>query len=781
MLFGFFDLIMDIKLIRAMRCVCLKIIPIFIIICSVTIAQDFALKGIVVDKSSKLPVENVNVMVGLFKGAITDKDGKFLIKLRLGKHRIKFSHVGYETMYVEIEQWQPGEREIKVELVPKVVKFKPVEVEASKSKMEYLNYQKFAIEKREIYYSPSIGENDVFRVISFLPGVSTVNEFSNQLFIWGGNFDHTLVSIDWIPVYNTYHLSGLFSFLNSNAIEAVNLYPAGYPVMYDDYLSSVIDIKTSSLSKDRYSFKSGISLSTASFTFSGPVSFLRSKNLGSFLISARRVYLDIIFKDLMGFEKSPYYFYDLMGKYEIVRDKDILSLTSFISKDIFNAFEKGEVRKNPVWGNYGLGMRWFHTFSQENNLAFNLYLSRSFSASDYENENSTITEKLIFDNKITDFGLSGYLKFKLFGHGFKAGFIAKSVNFKYFWLIQGINLWSIFNIFEEDTRKANLQDVFFDYAPNPFWFNSTLQKYSLFFESELRYKKFEILAGVKIINLNYDASFKVSPNLNITFHLSCLLDINFTYGRYFQFATTIKNRTNYIFFAPFSVYLPDAEPPMADHFVIRFVLLNIKPEIELSCYFKSFKNLTISVDDESLYKKVIARAYGLNFNTKYNTGWMSCNFSYTLGFARKKIDDKWFPMYYDQRHSVKFFALIKFSRKWDLGLFWIYNSGMPYTPVIGRYFGAENTAGSYVEILWLNYIYGSENSRYLPDYHRLDLKFTGNFNWGRFNVKPFIQVFNVYNNIRVFKYEFTYYSPTERKEPGSFIIPSIGIEINAEF
>lgn len=90
-------------------------------------------------------------------------------------------------------------------------------------------------------------------------------------------------------------------------------------------------------------------------------------------------------------------------------------------------------------------------------------------------------------------------------------------------------------------------------------------------------------------------------------------------------------------------------------------------------------------------------------------------------------------MYYDQRHSVKIFALIKLSRKWDISLFWTYASGMPYTPAVGRYFGAENPGGSYVKILWLNYIY-----------ERLDLKFIGNFNLGRFTLRPFIQIFRVY-------------------------------------
>lgn len=757
--------------------VCVLIILLFIY--STTIAQNLTLKGRVIDKNSKLPVENVNVSVSLLKGTITDKEGNFLLKVKPGRYRIKFSHVNYKPMFVEIEQHQPGEKEMTIELIPRVIEFKPVEVEASK--IEYLNYQKFMIEKIRLNYSPSIGENDVFRAISLLPGVSTVNDFSNQLFIWGGNFDHTLVSIDGIPVHNPYHLSGLFSFINSNVVETITLYPAGYPVLYDDCLSAIVDMRTSSPLRDRYSLKSNISLATASLTFSGPVPAFRDKNLGSLFISARRVYFDLILKGFTELERSPYYFYDLMGKYEIAGGKDILSLTAFVSKDVLNIFEDEYAKQHPIWGNYGLGLRWFHTFNEENNLTVNFHLSESFAVSDYENPGVfPASEKLVFDNKMLSFGIDGYWMFKFLNHRFKTGFRIKGINFDYFWLVQGVNLWAIFNIFEEESKKSSLQDVFFDYAPNPFQLRQTLWKYSLFFEGELNYEKLNLVAGVKFIDLNKNASFKISPNLSATYHLSRLLDVHFIYGRYFQFAGTIRNKVGSMFFAPFSVYLPSTDPPVADHFVIRANSLGIKPEFELSYYFKSFRNLTVSVNDESFYRKIIARAYGLNFNLKYDARWMFWNASYSLGFAREKVDGGWIPMYYEQRHSVKIFLMMKFSRKWDLSLFWTYASGLPYTPVIGRYFGPGNPAGQ-AEILWLNYFYGRENSKYLPDYHRLDLKFTGNFNWGKFNFKPFIQIFNVYNSARVFKYEFTYFSPTEFKKSGTFIIPSIGVEINAEF
>lgn len=117
------------------------------------IAQDFILKGKVVDRNSNLPIENVNVGASLFKGTVTDKDGKFSIKLKLGKYRIK------------IEQWQPGEKIIKVELVPRVIEFNPVEVEVRK--VEYINYQKFTIQEKELKHFPSIRESDIFKSVFF--------------------------------------------------------------------------------------------------------------------------------------------------------------------------------------------------------------------------------------------------------------------------------------------------------------------------------------------------------------------------------------------------------------------------------------------------------------------------------------------------------------------------------------------------------------------------------------------------------------------------------------
>ena len=58
---------------------------------------------------------------------------------------------------------------------------------------------------------PSVGEPDVVRVVQLLPGVMARNDFNTGLNVRGGSADQNLVLLDGIPIYNPFHMGGLFS------------------------------------------------------------------------------------------------------------------------------------------------------------------------------------------------------------------------------------------------------------------------------------------------------------------------------------------------------------------------------------------------------------------------------------------------------------------------------------------------------------------------------------------------------------------------------------------
>ena len=89
---------------------------------------------------------------------------------------------------------------------------------------------------------PNLGEQDIFRSLQLLPGVSGSNESSSGLAVRGGTIDQNLVLFDDFTVYHVDHVFGYFSAFNTNAIKDVQLYKGGFGAKYGGRLSSVVDI-----------------------------------------------------------------------------------------------------------------------------------------------------------------------------------------------------------------------------------------------------------------------------------------------------------------------------------------------------------------------------------------------------------------------------------------------------------------------------------------------------------------------------------------------------------
>jgi hypothetical protein len=68
-----------------------------------------------------------------------------------------------------------------------------------------------------------------FRVVQLLPGVEARNDFSTGLNVRGGESDQNLILIDGYPIYNPFHLGGLFSTFIDPTVRDVTLMTGGFP------------------------------------------------------------------------------------------------------------------------------------------------------------------------------------------------------------------------------------------------------------------------------------------------------------------------------------------------------------------------------------------------------------------------------------------------------------------------------------------------------------------------------------------------------------------------
>ena len=137
-----------------------------------------------------------------------------------------------------------------------------------------------------------MGEVDVVKTIQLLPGVSSVAEGGQGFYVRGGGPDQNLVLLDEGVVYNAAHLFGFFSVFNSDAVKSVNLIKGGMPANYGGRMSSVLEVNMNEGNNKRFKVKGGIGAISSRLTVEGPL----KKNKGSFIISGRRTYIDLLMK-----------------------------------------------------------------------------------------------------------------------------------------------------------------------------------------------------------------------------------------------------------------------------------------------------------------------------------------------------------------------------------------------------------------------------------------------------------------------------------------------------
>ena len=157
-----------------------------------------------------------------------------------------------------------------------------------------------------------LGEGDVIKAIQTLPGTSTVGEGAPGHNSRGGNVGQNLILLDEAPVYNSSHLLGFFSVFNPDAVIDVKLLKGGIPAQYGGRLSSILDVRMKEGNSKKKEVTGGIGTIFSRLAVEGPI----LKNKGSFIVAARRSYIDILARPFVKALKDggALNFYDLTAK-----------------------------------------------------------------------------------------------------------------------------------------------------------------------------------------------------------------------------------------------------------------------------------------------------------------------------------------------------------------------------------------------------------------------------------------------------------------------------------
>ncbi|MFW6310221.1 MAG: TonB-dependent receptor, partial [Prolixibacteraceae bacterium] len=223
-------------------------------------AQTATISGYIKDASSGEALIGATCFVPeLQQGTTSNQYGFYSLTLPTGLYKINFSFIGYErkTEVVNVEENMIldillQEKTLQLEDVVVTARQKDENIESAEMSMEKLPVQ--LVKKLPSF----MGEVDVLRTITLLPGIQSGGEGSSGLYVRGGGPDENLLLLDEAPVYNASHLMGFFSVFNSDAIKDIQVYKGGIPAEYGGKASSVIDIRMNDGNTKTFSGKVGI-------------------------------------------------------------------------------------------------------------------------------------------------------------------------------------------------------------------------------------------------------------------------------------------------------------------------------------------------------------------------------------------------------------------------------------------------------------------------------------------------------------------------------------------
>lgn len=645
-----------------------------------------------------------------------------------------------------------------------------------------------------------MGEADVMKTLQLLPGVQSGSEGSSGLYVRGGGPDQNLILLDGVPVYNADHLFGFFSVFNPDAISNVTLIKGGFPAPYGGRLSSVVDIRLKEGNLRKYTGEASIGTIASKFVFEGPI----IKDKTSFIVSARRTYIDVLAAPLIAAVNSAaggssklragYYFYDANIKLNhSFSEKDRIFVSAYLGRDKAYVKDKDEYlyldtintssnNTGLYWGNITTAFRWNHVFSKRlfanTTLMFSDYKFDTFMEYGEDRGTRTLASyKYDYFSGITDMG--GKLEFNYYPtprHDIRFG-----GNYLYHAFKPGVSTY------KQTIETLNLSQTF---GNNPIYANEYYAYLddNISISGRLRADIGVHYSGFVLKNEWYDSW---QPRLSLRYLASETFSIKAAFTTMEQYIHLLTNSTVGL---PTDLWLPSTDsihPQKSIQGAIGFAYnFRDKWDFTLEGFYKTMDNLIeykegasffdIGQNWESKIESGRGWSYGVEFLARKNIGKLTGWIGYTLAWSWRQFDNlnfgEPFPYKYDRRHDISVVLLYKLNEHVDFGATWVYGTGNAITLGVARY----EDIGSIFEGM---YYYTSEvehyngrNSYRSPAYHRLD--FSANFHkQNKIGERTWsVGLYNAYSRQNPFYLYFGYNNWGQRvlKQVSLFpIIPSV--------
>ena len=712
-------------------------ILLFLLLWNVAAAQNrYTLNGYVADSLTGESIIGATVtVVGSSRSLLTNSYGFFSITLPAGSYDVLFSHVSYETQSRRMELSQSITQNVL--LSPRSAALQEVVVFNKKKDGNVKNAQmgRVDLSMNLIRSIPAfLGEVDILKAIQLLPGVQSAGEGNAGFYVRGGGPDQNLILLDDATVYNTGHLFGFFSVFNGDAIKNVSLIKGGMPAQYGGRLSSVLDVAMKEGNMNRFQVDGGIGLIASRLSIQGPI----QKDRSSFIVSARRTYIDALIKPFLnkssGFYGSGYYFYDLNAKMNYrFSDKDRLFLSGYFGRDVFNFNnDKRSFSTRVPWGNATGTLRWNHVFSPRafanTTLVFNDYQF------DFRARQDNFEVGL--SSGIRDVGWKTDIDFyPMPQHKLRMGLALTHHTFVPN-VVSGKQDSIVFQPNNAPAKYALESAVYLqdDWSIGERWKVNYGIRYSRFTQIGPFTRYIRDVDGNKLDSLVYGRGQSIQtyggfePRLTVRYAWNDASSIKAAITRNNQYIHLVTNAGSTL---PTDLWVPSTyavRPQQSWLYALGYFRNIADNTIETSweVYYKDMKNqieyregYTPGLSDPEA-EFVFGRGWSYGSEWLINkvkgrlTGWVG----YTLSWTKRRFPDlnggAIYPARYDRRHDVSVVANWDLDRRWKFGAIFVYGTGNAIT-LPERFYFINGV---------LTQEYSGLNQYRMAPYHRMDVSAT---------------------------------------------------------
>lgn len=715
-----------------------RIAPFILFLCFVlkVFAVEYQIKGTVIDKSTRQPLEFVNVLVvGLGIGASTDSNGNFTItQVPPGIYRLQASFLGYKTVLTPEYRVNHVTPYVQIELEEENTSLNEVVVTASPfQKVVESPVSLRVIGLQEIEKAPG-ANRDISKVVQNYPGVAfSPIGYRNDLIVRGGGPSENRFYLDGVEIPNINHFStqgasgGPVGLIDADLIRSVKFYSGAFPADRGNALSSVLDFSLRDGDMERNSLKATLGASEVSLSSNG---HLGKKT--SYLVSVRQSYLQALFK-VLGLPFLPAYTdasfklktrFDshneltLLGLGGLDRMKLNLGIEGEDAEYMLSYLPKIEQETYTVGGVY----RHYTPIHVQTIVLSQSYLNNRNIK--YRNNDESSEDNLTLhlgsveqETKLRMENTSSWSVWKV-----KAGFDLNYSRYK------------------SDEYRKIFADALREYNYHT---DLSLWRWGLFASIDYAApdKSFTASIGVRTDGNNYSDKMKelwrqLSPRLSVSYRLADGLFLSGHVGLYYQLPSYtalgfkgeagdyVNKHLDYISVSQESVGLSWTPNENMEFSVEGFYKLygnmpfSLSDQIPLSCKGNDYG----TIGNEALSSQAKGRSYGAELMFKWLLT-QKLNLSSSLTIFKSEFKDgeqgSYVPSAWDNRFILNVSGTYNFPKHWSLGAKVSCIGGSPYTPY-------DEAKSSLVEAWDVQgrayYDYSRYNQERLPVFGQLDVR-----------------------------------------------------------